>query len=227
MPLDWLFNGQTLRALGAGLQQTVFISLLALLFASLLGLGFGLLLRSRRRWLRWPARFYLETIRIVPLLVWLFLISFALPQWSGWQIEGFWVCVLVFSGWGLAEMGDLLRGALDSIDGHQRDTGRALGLSESQIFWLIEAPQALRRLLPGVINLFTRLVKTTSLGYLIGVVELVKAGQILIENTLVSGNGLRAVPNASLWVYGLIFILYFLICYPLSRWAAWLEQRWN
>ncbi len=225
--LDWLLNAGSLKILGAGLLQTLALSLLALVFSSLLGLGFGLILRSGRRLLRWPARLYLETIRIVPLLVWLFLFFFALPQWTGWHLSGFWVCVLVFSGWGLAEMGDLLRGALDSIDRHQRDTGRALGLSDGQIFWLIEAPQALRRLLPGAINLFTRLIKTTSLGYLVSVVELVKAGQTLIENTLVSSNGTGAVANASLWVYGLIFIIYFLICYPLSRWAARLEQRWN
>lgn len=225
--LDWLLNANSLQRLGAGLEQTVKISLLALVFSSLLGLGFGLLLRSRWRILRWPARFYLETIRIVPLLVWLFLLFYGLPQWTGWHLSGFWVCVLVFSGWGLAEMGDLLRGALDSIDRHQRDTGRALGLSDGQIFWLIEAPQALRRLLPGAINLATRLIKTTSLGYLVSVVELVMAGQTLIENTLVRGPGTAAVPNASLWVYGLIFIIYFLICYPLSRWAARLEQRWN
>lgn len=81
--LDWLLNANSLQRLGAGLEQTVKISLLALVFSSLLGLGFGLLLRSRWRILRWPARFYLETIRIVPLLVWLFLLFYGLPQWTG------------------------------------------------------------------------------------------------------------------------------------------------
>ena len=65
------------------------------------------------------------------------------------------------------------------------------------------------------------MVKTSSLAVLIGVVEVIKVGQQIIENSLLT------VPSASLWIYGFIFILYFLICYPLSRLAAHLEKVWS
>ena len=114
-----------------------------------------------------------------------------------------------------------VRGALQSIDKHQIEAGLALGLKRTQIFVYIELPQGLRRVLPSAINLFTRMVKTSSLAALIGVIEVVKVGQQIIENSLLTQ------PSASLWVYGLIFILYFLICYPLSLVANRLEQKWE
>ena len=123
--------------------------------------------------------------------------------------------------WGTAEMGDLVRGALGSIEKHQIESALALGLKRRQVFFYIELPQGLRRVLPGAINLFTRMVKTSSLAALIGVVELVKVGQQIIENSLLTR------PDAPLWIYGLIFVLYFLICYPLSLLSARLERKWE
>jgi len=129
----------------------------------------------------------------------------------------------VFSLWGTAEMGDLVRGALSSLPPHQRTSALALGLTRAQVFRYVEAPQALRRVLPGAINLFTRMVKTTSLAALISVMEVVKVGQQIIERSQMIE---PKVPTASFWIYGLIFLLYFLVCWPLSWWAARLERRW-
>ena len=118
-------------------------------------------------------------------------------------------------------MGDLVRAAITSIDQHQRDSAHALGLSPMQTLGYVIFPQSLKRVTPGAINLFTRMIKTSSLAVLIGVVEVIKVGQQIIENSLL------IVPNASLWIYGLIFILYFIICYPLSRLATHLEKVWE
>lgn len=221
MVFDWLAEGQNLQRLGAGLWLTAKISFLSVGISCITGTLFGLLMRSSNRWIRFICQFYLETIRIVPILVWLFLIYFGLPEWTGIHLDGLWVCVWVFVLWGTAEMGDLVRGALQSIEKHQVEAALALGLKRAQVFWYVEAPQGLRRVLPSAINLFTRMVKTSSLAALIGVIEVVKVGQQIIENSLLT------VPNASFWVYGLIFILYFLICYPLSLWANRLEKKWE
>lgn len=221
MVFDWLAEGQNLQRLGAGLWLTAKISFLSVGISCITGTLFGLLMRSSKRWVRLICQFYLETIRIVPILVWLFLIYFGLPEWTGIHLDGLWVCVWVFVLWGTAEMGDLVRGALQSIEKHQVEAALALGLKRTQVFWYVEAPQGLRRVLPSAINLFTRMVKTSSLAALIGVIEVVKVGQQIIENSLLT------VPNASFWVYGLIFILYFLICYPLSLWANRLEKKWE
>lgn len=235
MGLDWLWAGQNIPRLAQGLWLTAQIAFISVALSAVFGTGLGLLMRSKSRMLRWLCRLYLETIRIVPILLWLFVLHFGFSTWTGIHIDGLWVCIWVFTLWGTAEVGDLLRAALGSIERHQRESAQALGLSARQVFFFIEAPQALRRVLPGMINLFTRMVKTTSLAALIGVIEIIKVGQQLIENSLLSAkhsgaladSGLSGVVNASLWVYGLIFILYFLICYPLSLWASRLEKRWE
>ena len=90
-----------------------------------------------------------------------------------------------------------------------------------QIYRYIIIPQTIRRLLPLAINLATRMVKTTSLIVLIGVVEVLKVGQQIIE-----ANRYTA-PSAALWIYAAIFFLYFLVCFPISRLAGKLEKRWQ
>ncbi|MDO4637829.1 MAG: amino acid ABC transporter permease [Lautropia sp.] len=221
--LEILLAGQNLPRLLHGLGLTLLIAMVSVVISFFLGTGLGLLMRSRHWLVRGACRLYLETVRIVPILVWLFVFYFGLPTWTGWHIEALWVCIVVFSLWGTAEMGDLVRGALSSLPLHQRTSAIALGLSNVQVFFYIEAPQALRRVLPGAINLFTRMLKTTSLAALISVMEVVKVGQQIIERSQMIA---PKVPSASFWIYGLIFILYFLVCWPLSWYAARLERRW-
>src|SRR5699024_7874691 len=115
----------------------------------------------------------------------------------------------------------LVRGALVSLPRHQYESGMAIGLKRVQVFRYIILPQTFRRLIPLALNLVTRMIKTTSLIVLIGVVEVVKVGQQIIEASRLTN------PNASLWIYGTIFFMYFIICYPLSLLASRLEKRWN
>lgn len=219
MGFNWLFEGKNFIRLLEGLGLTLGISFFSLLFSLFLGTLLGTLMTHKNKIIHFICQFYLEIIRIVPLLVWLFALYFGLATWFNLHLSAFWVCVLVFSLWGTAEMGDLVRGALQSISPHQRETAMALGLNKRLIFFKIEVPQMLKMLLPSTINLLTRMIKTTALGALIGVIEVVKVGQQIIENSLFS-NG-----SVSLWVYGLIFWLYFFICYPLSKWAKRLEEQ--
>ncbi|QIM67681.1 amino acid ABC transporter permease [Mannheimia granulomatis] len=221
MGFDWLWEGQNVARLAEGFWLTTKISFISVGLSLIFGTLFGLIMRSNHLIVRAFARFYLETIRIVPILVWLFMFYFGLSTWFGIHISGIWVCIWVFTLWGTAEMGDLVRGALTSIEKHQIESAKAIGLTRSQIFRYIELPQGLRRVLPGTVNLFTRMIKTSSLAALIGVIEVVKVGQQIVENSLLTN------PSASFFVYGVIFILYFLICYPLSLWAGRLERKWE
>lgn len=116
--------------------------------------------------------------------------------------------VIVFTFWGTAEMGDLVRSALISIPKHQYESGYGLGLTKLQVFIYIIFPQTIRRLLPSAINLLTRMIKTTSLVVLIGVVEVVKVGKQIIDASRYT------VSDSALWVYGAIFLMYFVICFP-------------
>ncbi|WP_159990548.1 amino acid ABC transporter permease [Pelistega ratti] len=221
MGFDWLFEGANATRLLYGLWLTIKISFISVGLSLVLGTLFGLLMTHHSRFIRFLCRLYLETIRIVPILVWLFVLYFGLSIWTGIHISGEWICIWVFVLWGTGEMGDLVRGSIASIERHQTESARALGLTRWQIFRYIEIPQGLRRVLPGAINLFTRMIKTSSLAALIGVIEVIKVGQQIIENSLFNS------PYISLSVYGFIFILYFICCYPLSLWASRLEKKWE
>lgn len=125
--------------------------------------------------------------------------------------------IIVFTQ-GTAEMGGFgARGHL-FYSKHQYETAASIGLTRLQTMGYIILPQALRRLIPQAMNLVTRMIKTTSLIALIGVIEVIKTGQQIIEATRLE------IPTAALWIYGVIFILYFIICYPLSTLAG---KRWN
>ncbi|WP_312522941.1 amino acid ABC transporter permease [Anaerospora sp.] len=219
--IEVLFEGINMQRLMGGLLITARIALLSIIIGSLLGLLLGLIQTSKSRIVRFFCRFYLELFRIIPILVWLFIVYFGIPSMLDIHVEGEAVAVVVFSLWGAAEMGDIVRGALISLPKHQAESGKALGLSFWGLYRYILIPQAVRRMLPGAINLSTRMVKTTSLVVMIGVIDVVKIGQQIIELSILKA------PTASFWVYGFIFILYFSICYPLSRLSKQLESKWQ
>lgn len=219
--LQVLFQGNNLWRLLQGLLVTINISLLSILISIVLGFLFGFVMVSRFRVVRLIAQIYLEFIRIMPQLVLLFLVYFGLARTFNLNLSGEVAALIVFSMWGIAEMGDLVRGALTSLPKHQFESGLALGLTKPQLFIYVIIPQILRRLLPQAVNLMTRMIKTTSLIVLIGVVEVVKVGQQIIEANRLT------VPSAAIWIYGLIFLMYFAVCFPISRLSAYLEKVWK
>ena len=236
MGLNVLFEGSNFERLLGGLWVTAKIAFVSVFFACILGILLGLLMTSKNRLIRSVCRFYLEFVRIIPLLVLLFITYFGVAKWFNTHIDGVTVCIWVFIFWGTAEMGDLVRGALTSIEKHQTESAYALGLTPLQTFRYILLPQSLKRVTPSAINLFTRMVKTSSLAALIGVIEVVKTsslamligvlevikvGQQIIETSLFTE------PSAALWIYGVIFLLYFVICYPLSLFSRYLETYWE
>lgn len=216
-----LFQGRNFIRLLGGLWITIKLSLIAVIVSIVLGILLGMIMTSKNPFIKAITKIYLEFIRIMPQLVLLFLIYFGLTKAFQINLSGELSAVIVFSLWGTAEMGDLVRGALISIPKHQYESGKAIGLNILQIYIYIIIPQTIRRLVPTAINLVTRMIKTTSLIVLIGVVEVLKVGQQIIEASRLS------VPSAPLWIYGIIFFLYFIVCYPISLLATKLEKQWN
>ena len=219
--LQVLFQGNNLWRLFQGLLVTINISLLSIVISIVFGFLFGFVMTSRFRIVRVLAQIYLEFIRIMPQLVLLFLVYFGLARTFNLNLSGEVAALIVFSMWGIAEMGDLVRGALTSLPKHQFESGLALGLKKPQLFIYVIIPQILRRLLPQAVNLMTRMIKTTSMIVLIGVVEVVKVGQQIIEANRLT------VPSAAIWIYGLIFLMYFAVCFPISRLSMYLEKVWK
>ncbi len=216
-----LFLGKNFLRLLEGLWVTMRISLIAVVLSIPLGILFGMFMTLKNPLTKAVSRVYLEFIRIMPQLVLLFIAYFGVTRAFGWNLSAELSVVIVFTLWGTAEMGDLVRGALISIPKHQYDSAAALGMSKIQTFVFIIVPQTMRRLIPLTINLTTRMIKTTSLVVLIGITEVLKVGKQIIDANRF------AYPTAALWVYGVIFILYFLACWPISSLAKKLEQRWR
>ena len=211
--LDYGSLAQIFSALLEGLWVTLRIALLSIIFSVIFGIILGIIMNSKNILVRVITRIYLEFFRIIPVIVWLFIVFFWIPMGTGLNITGEGAAVLVFSMWGSAEMGDLVRGAIESLPKIQTDSAKSIGLNKLQIYYYVLIPQALKRVIPSAINLSTRVIKTTSLVVLIGVVDVVKKGQQITERT-----------KSAFFIYALLFLIYFIICYPLSYYSRKLEK---
>ena len=219
--INVLFKGINFLRLLGGLWVTVRISLISVGLSVALGILFGMFMTLKNPVARAVSRIYLDTVRIMPQLVLLFIVYFGFTRAFGWNLSAEVSAVIVFTFWGTAEMGDLVRGALVSIPRHQYDSAAALGMTGLQTFGYIIVPQTLRRLIPLAINLTTRMIKTTSLVVIIGMTEVLKVGRQIIDANRFD------YPTAAFWVFGVVFLLYFFVCWPVSLLAKRLEQRWR
>jgi polar amino acid transport system permease protein len=198
-----LFAGQNMQRLLGGFLVTLRVAIIVLILGGILGVLLGALRTLHNRPLRIILRIYLEIFRIVPTVVLLFVAYYILPQTFGLNLPGEEVAVLVFTLWTAAEMSDIVRGALESVPVHQKESGLAIGLTQAQLFRYVLIPQAIPVALPGMIS----------------VMDIVNVGQTLVE-----ANGHKN-PSAAFWIYGMMFILYYILCAPLSQWAKRVEKK--
>jgi polar amino acid transport system permease protein len=218
--IDILFDGNNLTRILGGMLVAERIAIISLLIGLTLGILLGVLRRFRSPVLRGVLRVYLEVFRIIPLLVLLFVFYYILPEKTNMEINNQQVSIIVFSLWISAEMSEIVRSALSNIPKVQIESGKTIGLNRGQLYRYVLIPQAAPIIVPATINLVTRVIKTTSILLMIGVGEMIKVGTQVIENYAIT------VPTAALWVYGFIFILFFILCYPLSKIADYLEKKW-
>lgn len=219
--IDVLFKGTNFIRLLGGLWTALEISLISVGLSIPLGILLGIVMTIPNKAIKVITKIYLEIIRIMPQLVLLFIVFFGATRTMGINLSGEVASVIVFTLWGTAEMGDLVRGSIISIPKHQSESSLALGLSKAQTYLYIIIPQTVRRLLPLSINLVTRMIKTTSLILMIGVVEVIKVAQQIIEANRATS------PNVAFGVYLVVFIMYFIVCFSISMVAKHLEKKWS
>ena len=204
--IEVLFQGKNFLRLMGGLWTSVWIAGVSLGFGLLLGTFLGVLRTLKNAVLRVVLRLYLEFFRIVPTIVLLFLVYYILPRQFHVEVSAEWMAVLAFSLWVSAEFSDIVRGALESVPKHQREAGLALGLTKGQLFVHVLMPQAFMLELPAAINLATRVINV---------------GQQIIE----ANN--QQYPSGVFWICGFIFMLYFIVDYPLSLISKMLQQKFS
>lgn len=207
--------GQYPRGPLGGLALTLLLAVAALLLALPLGLLLGLARVSARRALRWPVTALVFVVRGTPLLMVVFWAYFFLPGITGIRTSRFVTMLLALTLFDGAYLAEIVGAGLQGLPPGQSEAARALGLSRGQALRHVLLPQALRNMLPSLINQLVATVKETSLGYIIGLTELSQVATQI--NTLVF-----VLPAQ---IYACLALCYFLLCFSLSRLALWVERR--
>jgi polar amino acid transport system permease protein len=202
-----------------GFLLNVFISIVAMLVASILGtiLALGMLAQTAK--LRLPAFFVMNFLRNSPWIVLLFAMLYLLPfrmNLFGIQIE-FPAAAKAIIGLSLpvaANFAEIVRGAVQSIHAGQWESARSLGYSTGQIYRRVIFPQALRRMIPGWMNLYAMLMIATALATVTGTQEVVT----LLRTTLSMES-----PTTLVYFYVTVLLMFLAYCYPI----AWLARRFE
>ena len=198
-----------------GLALTVVLASLALVLSLPLGLLLGLARISPWRLLRWPVACLIQLVRGIPLLLVIFWAYFFLPSLTGHESGQFGTMLAALVVFDAIYLAEIVRAGVQALPNGQFEAARSLGLGYVSTMRSIILPQALRHMLPSLVNQFVSTIKETSLGYIIGLSEVsFIASQI---------NGL--VLTKPVQVYFLLGLTYFILCFSLSRAAFLIERR--
>ena len=208
-----------------GLPGTLRVSAIAVVGSGLLGLVLGTLLTIKFLPLQGLIRFYIEIFRGLPILVTVFIVFFGLPSVSrSLEFDALTAASIALVLWGSAQVAEATRGAVQSIPREQHEAASALGFGWVGRHGFVILPQALRRLLPPFVSLLVNIIQNSTLAQVIGGLELLEAGKRQNER-------LAAFPPIGLGeihafeIFAGVAVLFFLISFPLTRLAVYLERR--
>jgi polar amino acid transport system permease protein len=202
-----------LRNLLLAARWTLLLSIAAFVGGGVVGLALLLARIDRRRWIRRPAEMYVALFQGTPLLMQLFLVFFGLPL-LGLRIEPWSAAVLALTLCASAFLVEIWRSGVEAIPMGQWDAAASLGLHRIAQLRLVVLPQAFRITRAPTVGFLVQLVKSTALTSIIGFEELLR--------------GANAINNATFepfTVYGFVALIYFALCFPLTRYAKLLESR--
>ncbi len=208
---SWTYFNYLVQSIG----WTLVLSLIAFVLGSAGGFVVMLGRISPRRWLRLPAQVFIEAIQGIPLLILLFIVYFGLSVY-GFELPAIVAAALALMVYTSAYLGDIWRGCVEAMPRAQWEAAECLSLSRWQTLRLVIIPQAVRLSLPPTIGFLVQIIKMTSLASVIGFVELTRAGKIINKSIV-----------QPFLVFSLVGVFYFVLCYPLSRWSASLEDKLN
>lgn len=202
-----------LRNLLLAARWTVLLSIVAFIGGGVVGMAILLARVSARHWLRHFAELYIGLFQGTPLLMQLFLVFFGLPL-IGFRIEPWSAAVVALTLCASAYLAEIWRGGVEALPKGQWDAAKSLGLHYPNQMRLVILPQAFAITRAPVVGYLVQLVKSTALTSIIGFDELMRTS--------------NAISNATfepLTVYGLVALIYFVICLPLTRYARHLQAH--
>jgi polar amino acid transport system permease protein len=208
-----------------GLPATLLVSAVAIAASTLIGVTLGTLLTIRSWPLRTLIRAYVEVCRGLPILVTVFIVYFGLPSiWSTLEFSALTSTAVALTLWGSAQVAEATRGAVVSIPREQHEAAAALGFGWVGRHTFVILPQAFRRLLPPLVGLLVNIIQNSTLAAVIGGIELLQAAKSQSERlTFFPPAGIGEIHAFEIFAF--VALLFFLISFPLTRAAAYLERR--
>ena len=196
-----------------GLWLTLQISFISIVLSTIFGTILAVMRNGKTKLLKLIASIYIEFVRNVPNLLWIFTIFLV------FQIKSTPAGIISFTVFTSAALAEIIRGGLNAIDPGQTEAGLSQGVTQFQILRYIILPQAIRKMLPAIISQFVTVIKDTSLLYsVIALQELFGSAQILM------GRYFEAEQVFALYL--LVAAIYFLINFAISSFSRKLSQRW-
>ena len=209
----------------AGLPATLRISAVAVVGSAVIGIVLGTLLTIDFRPSRLLIRGYIEIFRGLPILVTVFIVYFGLPEISAsLEFGPIPSTSIALTLWGSAQVAEATRGAVGSISREQHEAALALGFGWVGRHRFVILPQAFRRLLPPFVSLLVNIIQNSTLAAVIGGVELLQASKSQVERlTFFPPAGIGEIHAVE--IFGAVMVVFFVISFPLTRLAAYLERR--
>jgi polar amino acid transport system permease protein len=207
--------------LKTGLKETVRMAAIAVSASAVIGLVLGTLMTIHFLPSRTVIRAYIEVWRGLPIIVTIFLIYFALPGLIDVRLNAFTAGAVGLTLWGSAQVAEATRGAVQSIAHEQHEAASALGFGWIGRHRYVILPQALRRLLPPMVSLLVNVVQNTTVAATIGVAEVLETGNRSVERLQLTPPG----DSHAFAIYLGVMAAFFVISFPLTRLAAYLERR--
>jgi polar amino acid transport system permease protein len=201
------------RNLLLAVPWTVFLSAIAFVGGGFFGLVLLVIRIGRYKWAGTAVKLYVELFQGTPLLMQLFLVYFGLPK-LGIDVPAWLAAAVCLTLYASAFLTDIWRGCVDAVPRGQWDAGASLGLHFLGQLRLVILPQATRLAIPPTVGFLVQLVKSTALASIVGFHELTKTAQILTNATF-----------QPFVIFGLVALIYFVMCYPLTKVSRRLERR--
>ena len=206
MLLDFGMMGKYMPYLFRSLQVTLQLTAASLLLGILLAIPLSLIKLSRFRAVRAVGTFYTSIFRGVPLLVQIFIVYFGLPQF-GLTMDAFQAGCVTFALNSAAYISESLRGGIMAVDAGQREAAMALGISYGKTMKDIIFPQAIKSVMPSLVNEFIGLLKNTTLISTIGLVDVLRAAQMIVSGTF---RAFEPLLTAAVFYYVMVMAISFL-----------------
>ena len=199
----------------SGLWTTISVTAISIVLALILGVVLGLMRTSDNKALDLIGLVYIDIMRGIPMIVLAFFVYFGIPQLLNINLSAFQAGVITLSINAGAYIGEIIRGGINAVDIGQKEASRSLGLPQGKTMRYVVLPQAVKIMVPSLINQLIMTLKDSSILSVIGLVELTQTGRIIIARTYQPG---------SMWL--IVGAMYVILITILAKLSNYLERKW-